>query len=394
MFSIRTNWQRKPNRLTELYNLLRDNGEKILDLTASNPTQCGIVYPANEILPSLGNPRSLQYDPQPQGIIPARKAVCAYYRSRDVDLSPHQVFLTASTSEAYSTVFKLLCNAGDEVLIPRPSYPLFEYLAQINDVAMQHYSLRYDGVWHIDFDSLTASITEKTKAIIIIHPHNPTGMFLKKYEHERLVQIATEHRLALIVDEVFLEYGFSDYAEKFNSSASERRVLTFTLNGISKMIGMPQMKLGWIVLSGPDVELAEASHRLEMLCDTFLSVNTPVQEALSTLFQSGESVREQIMERIKSNYAFLDRSLGNGGNCSLISSEGGWYGIIRVPRIKSDEEWCIGILRETKVYLYAGYHFDFEEEGFLIVSLLPENKIFEDGVQRIIEYIDKTSFPK
>ena len=381
MFSSRTNWQRKPNRLTELYNLLRERGEQVIDLTVSNPTECGFTYPSNELLSALSKPGSLHYEPDPQGSIPARKAVCKYYRSRDIDLSPHQVFLTASTSEAYATIFKLLCNAEEEVLVPQPSYPLFEFLAQINDVRLNSYPLRYDGVWHIDFDSLVQAITPATKAIILIHPHNPTGMFLKKYEHEKLVEIAQKNNLSLIVDEVFLEYGFSDYAEKFNSTASERRVLTFTLNGISKMIGMPQMKLGWIVLSGPDTALTEASHRLEMLCDTFLSVNTPVQSALPVLLQAGEAVREQIVDRIKANFAILTGHLNNGGQCSVLNCEGGWYGIIRVPRIKTDEEWCLELLKQKHVYCYPGYFFDFEEEGYLIVSLLVDEKRFNEGIQ-------------
>jgi alanine-synthesizing transaminase len=387
MFSTRTNWQRKPNRLTELYNLIQESGRPILDLTKSNPTECGFTYPSKEILSAFNNPRLLHYQPDPQGIIPARKAVCSYYNGKGVDISPHQVFLTASTSEAYSTVFKLLCNTGDDVLVPRPSYPLFDYLAQINDVHLNQYPLRYDGEWHIDLESLFEAITPMTKAIVLIHPHNPTGMFLKKDEYEKIVAIAANHNLALIVDEVFLDYGFSENDGRMLSTASERRVLTFTMNGISKMVGLPQMKLGWVVLSGPDKLLAEASHRLEIVCDTFLSVNTPVQEGLRILMDAGDSVREQILARTKNNFTFLSQLLNNG-KCSLLNCEGGWYGIIRVPRTKPDEEWCLELLGLHGVYVYPGYFFDFDEEGYLIVSLLTEENVFRDAATRMLEHLE------
>ncbi|MFI5253238.1 MAG: pyridoxal phosphate-dependent aminotransferase [Bacteroidota bacterium] len=388
MFSTRTNWQRKPNRLTALFNELRDSGKQILDLTVSNPSECGFTYPSKEIIAALGTTRSMHYQPEPQGIIPARKAVCNYYKSKELDIAPHQVFLTASTSEGYSTVFKLLCNAGDDVLIPKPSYPLFDFLAQINDVHLSEYSLRYDGEWHIDIDSLVEAVTPMTKAICLIHPHNPTGMFIKKIEYEKLIAIATERNLALIVDEVFLDYGFEENALRHSSTAGERRVLTFTMNGISKMIGLPQMKLGWIVLSGPDNILLEASHRLEILCDTFLSVNTPVQEALAVFLKTGDIIQDQIRERTKNNFTHLSHSINEDGQCSVLQSEGGWYGIIRVPRIKSDEEWCIDLLKQYGVYLYPGYFFDFVEEGYLIVSLLVEEEKFKEGVKRIEKCIE------
>jgi aspartate/methionine/tyrosine aminotransferase len=388
MFSNRTNWQRKPNRLTELYNLIQESGRQILDLTKSNPTECGFNYPSKEILLAFNNPRLLHYQPDPQGIIPARKAVCRYYNGKGTDVSPHQVFLTASTSEAYSTVFKLLCNAGDDVLVPKPSYPLFDYLAQINDVHLNQYPLRYDGEWHIDLESLFEAITPMTKAIVLIHPHNPTGMFLKNQELDKLVAIAGSHNLALIVDEVFLDYGFEDLAGRVVSTASERRVLTFTMNGISKMVGLPQMKLGWIVLSGPDNLLAEASHRLEILCDTFLSVNTPVQEALRILLETGDPVQEQIQTRTKNNFAVLSQLLNNG-KCSLLNCEGGWYGIIRVPHTKPDEEWCLELLGKHGVYVYPGYFFDFDEEGYLIVSLLTEEGVFREAATRMLEHLER-----
>jgi aspartate/methionine/tyrosine aminotransferase len=267
--------------------------------------------------------------------------------------------------------------------VPKPSYPLFDYLAQINDVHLNQYPLRYDGEWHIDLEALFEAITPMTKAIVLIHPHNPTGMFLKKDEYEKIISIAGAHNLALIVDEVFLDYGFGEDDKRILSTACERRVLTFTMNGISKMLGLPQMKLGWIILGGPDKLLAEASHRLEIVCDTFLSVNTPVQEALRILMEAGDSVREQILSRTKSNFAVLSQLLNNG-KCSLLNCEGGWYGIIRVPRTKPDEEWCLELLGKHGVYVYPGYFFDFDEDGYLIVSLLTEENVFKEAAGRMM----------
>ncbi|MBA4311795.1 MAG: pyridoxal phosphate-dependent aminotransferase [Chlorobiaceae bacterium] len=392
IFSQRTNWHRQQNKLTELFDSLRKSGRVILDLTVSNPTECGFSYPQKEILSSFENQSSMVYDPNPHGLLSARQAVTEYYRQKNISVDPSNIFLTASTSEAYSTLFKLLCNAGESVLVQKPSYPLFEYLAQINDVELQQYDLRYDGEWHVDIESLNNLMIEnigKSKAIVIVNPHNPTGMFLKKDEYKAIKEIARQYNLAIIVDEVFIDYAFEDDESRIGSTANESDVLTFTLNGISKSCGLPQMKLGWIIVNGQRSIVNEAIERLQIICDTFLSVNTPVQVALPKLLTIGKNIQSQILNRIKSNYTTLltTHNPHLTSQCSPLLSDGGWYGIIRVPRTKSDEEWALQLLEKKGVYVYPGYFFDFTDDGYLVVSLLLENSIFQKAVSDIVEYV-------
>jgi len=390
VFSHRTSWPRQPNPLTELLEALRRDGRPIIDLTISNPTETGFTYPEKEILSSLANPLSLRYQPEPRGMLSARAAVSSYYRMHNVDVDPSAIFLTAGTSESYSLLFKLLCNPSDEVLVPRPSYPLFEYLAQINDVTLRSYRLQYDHEWSIDLESLRENITRSSRAIVLIHPHNPTGMFLKVDVYREIVRIAREKSLALITDEVFSEYGFEKDPGRVATTAGADEVLTFTLNGISKMLGLPQMKLGWMAVGGTKSAVMEASERLEILCDTFLSVNTPVQVALPQLLKLGEELRMQIRRRILSNWNALNAQFSpktRNHPCSVLCAEGGWYGIIRMPRIKTDEEWALELLGMSNVHVQPGYFFDIEEEGFLVVSLLVDEDTFRDGIGRIIQYM-------
>ena len=393
--SQRTNWHNKPNKLTVLLDSLRKRGRTILDLTVSNPTKCGFEYPDNEILTAFANPLSLSYEPNPRGLLFAREAVCEYYQKKDIIVEPSNIFLTASTSEAYSILFKLLCDAGDSVLVPKPSYPLFDYLAQLNDVQLKYYNLRYDDEWHVDIDSFKNLKIEKIgkiKAIVLVNPHNPTGVFIKKNEYERIKDFARKHNLALIVDEVFIDYAFENDENRITSTAGETEVLTFTLNGISKMIGLPQMKLGWIIVNGQRSIVNEAMERLEIICDTFLSVNTPVQFALPLLMNRGIQVQKQIRERIKTNYTMLKNLTSTHSSsvynpCSMLNAEGGWYGIIRVPRTKSDEAWALQLLENKSIYVHPGYFFDFDEDGYLVVSLLVEENLFASAVKEIIDYI-------
>jgi len=384
-YSSRTNWPREHNRLTELLDSLRRENRPVYDLTVSNPTQCGIQYP-KEILSGLATPSSLTYEPDPRGLDSARTAVARYYAAHNLTIDVSRIFLTSSTSEAYSYVFKLLCNAGDSVLIPNPSYPLFEYLAQTSDVDLQHYHLAYDHGWQVDFDSIKKSITPSTRAIALINPHNPTGMFIKKDEYARIREIAHQHRLALIVDEVFIDYAFGEDANGHGTTAGETDVLTFTLNGISKTIGLPQLKLGWIVVGGNNEEANEAMSRLEILCDTYLSVNTPVQVALPDLLERGKSVRRQILDRTRSNYEFL-RGASRQSACTTLESEGGWYASLRLPTIQSDEQWAEELLHHLGVSLFPGYFFDFHDDAHLVVSLLTPPAVFQPSITRVLHHV-------
>ena len=391
-FSRRTDWHRQPNRLSASLETLRHSGRPIYDLTSANPTECGIAYPEGAILSSLSNPPSLTYQPNPRGLLDAREAISRYYQEKGTGVDPSNLFLTASTSEAYSLLFKLLCNNGDQILVPQPSYPLFDYLSRLDDVVPVCYRLNYDLGWAIDLDSVRTAVTPSTRAIVIVNPHNPTGMFLKETDYRALKKIAAEHSLALIVDEVFIDFPLDPdrkvaRTSKVVSTASEQEVLTFTLNGISKMLGLPQMKLGWIIVGGDRKPVAEASGRLEILCDTFLSVNTPVQVALSALLAAGGSVRSNILARVRSNYARLREIVPTDSSCSVLESEGGWYGILRVPRVMSDEEWAVELLESTGVHVYPGYFFDFETDGYLVLSLLVKEEIFETGVTKLVEFV-------
>ncbi len=389
MFSKRTSWHREHNALTELFEQLRSQGRDIIDLTASNPTSAGFPYPGEKILTALSHRGSLDYHPDPRGILSAREAVCEYYRGRDVPVTPSDIVLTASTSEAYSLLFRLLCDADDSVLVPTPSYPLFEYLAQISDVRLAHYHLRYDGQWHIDLASLRTSITPDTRAIVLIDPHNPTGMFAKAAEVEAITDFCRRRNLALIVDEVFADYAFDESPRR--SLAAPAEVLTFVLNGLSKIAGLPQMKLGWIVVSGPEQLKAESLGRLEILADTFLSVNTPVQQALPEILHLAPDISSAIRTRVKTNYAFLTSLFGKESACTVLHSEGGWYGIIGVPRTRPEEEWAMLLLREHGTYVYPGYFFDMTPEGFLVVSLLPQEELFQRGTRAISKAVTITT---
>ncbi len=393
--SQRTNWHNQPNKLTILLDSLRKSGRTILDLTISNPTECGFKYPENEILTTLSNPLSLHYQPNPRGLLSARESVCGYYQQKDIIVDPSKIFLTSSTSEAYSVLFKLLCDAGDSVLVPKPSYPLFDYLAQLNDVRLKYYNLYYDDKWYFDVDSFNDLMIEnngKIKAIVLVNPHNPTGMFIKKNDYKLIKDFVHKHKLALIVDEVFIDYSFEDDENRITSTAGETEILNFTLNSISKMIGLPQMKLGWIILNGQQSIVNETVGRLEIISDTFLSVNTPVQVALPMLLIHGKQVQKQIRERIKTNYTALQNLTVSYGSlsytpCPLLNSEGGWYGIIHVPHTKSDEEWALQLLENKNIYVHPGYLFDFDEDGYLVVSLLVEKNLFISSVKEIIDYI-------
>ncbi|MBI5472979.1 MAG: pyridoxal phosphate-dependent aminotransferase [Ignavibacteriae bacterium] len=385
MFSARTNWHLQPNNLAQLLAEKKNGGNPILDLTISNPLQAAFAYPVEAIRNVLSKPASISYSPDPIGLLSAREAVAQYYLAKHIVVDPLQIVLTASTSEAYTFLFKLLCNAGDSVLVPAPSYPLFEHLAQLDHVETKAYQLRYDGEWHIDFSSIRNALTSSTKAIIVVSPHNPTGMFLKAEELAMLNSIANNAGIALIIDEVFADYGFDDDARRAESTAANNSSLTFTLNGISKSCGLPQLKLGWIVASGEGA--SEALQRLEMIADTYLSVNTPVQVALAELLELSATVRAQIQSRTRQHYHFLKQQIDTDSPLSILNAEGGWSAVVRIPNTKSEEEWAIELLRESGVYVHPGYFFEFSTNGYLIVSLLTAPEIFRRGVGEIVKLI-------
>jgi alanine-synthesizing transaminase len=365
VFASRLDWNLHTNRLSALLKTKR----RVLDLTESNPTRAGLEYPREEILDALADPRALRYDPEPRGLLSAREAVAAYYGN----VPASRILLTASTSEAYAYLFKLLCDPGDEILSPRPSYPLFEFLAGLESVGVVQYPLRYDGVWHIDFDALERAITPRTRAIVVVNPNNPTGSFLKREEWSRLQKLG----LPILSDEVFSDYAFSRDDSRVQSLTNAPEALTFSMSGLSKIAGLPQLKLGWIVAGGPGHEAA--LDRLELIADTYLSVATPVQIALPRLLDASVAVREQILDRTRANLALLRRLT------VPLHVEGGWYATLQVPRTRSEEDWAIALLDKRDVLVQPGFYFDFESEAFLVLSLLTPPEVFEEGLRRLLE---------
>jgi alanine-synthesizing transaminase len=388
MFSDRTSWQLIPNPLTRALEAARASGQKILDLTASNPTDAGIRPDEQAVLAALANPEAMHYDPQPRGLLPAREAVCRYYsESHNIpNLNPERLILTTSTSEAYSYVFRLLCNPGDEILVPKPSYPLFEFLADLADVKLIPYPLLYDHGWQIDFDSLTKATTTRSRAIILVHPNNPTGSYVSTSETSELNAFCQKQHLALIVDEVFLDYSHDGASRK--SFIENIDALTFTLSGISKISALPQMKLAWVAASGPNDIVAEAEARLEIIADTFLSMNAPVQLAAAVLLDQRKQVQPILGERLNTNLAELDRQLTTHPSCKRLLVEGGWYVVLRVPVIQSDEELAIRLLREAGVSVHPGHFYDFPGDGHLVLSLITDPAIFSKGLTKLMQVLN------
>lgn len=387
MFSERTSWKLGQNRLTEALEELRRSGTRILDLTISNPTRVGLTYDRRTILTALSSPEALDYDPQPKGLRPARDAVAEYYQSdHQCAIDPDRIVLTTSTSEAYSYVLRLLCNPGDELLVPKPSYPLFEFLADLQDVKLVPYPLIYDHGWQIDFHSLIQAPTSRTRAVVVVHPNNPTGSYVKLDEFRELNAFCREHGLALIADEVFLDYGL-DPQRRFTFAANTE-VLTFTLSGLSKISALPQIKVAWLVTAGPSDQVAAAVARLEIIADTYLSMNAPLQWATPSLLKQRESIQQQLRERVAANLAQLDRELADQKSCERLRVDGGWYAVVRVPVTKSDEDLCIDLLRRGSVFVHPGHFYDFPGDGYLVLSLIGERQEFAAGVQRLLKVVN------
>jgi|ERR1700684_1743500 alanine-synthesizing transaminase len=381
MFADRTNCNLKSNRLSEALAKHRAANRPLLDLTVSNPTECGFVYDRGSILQSLANPDSLSYHPDPKGLLTARQAVAEYYSAHDIVIPVEDIIPATSTSEAYSFVFRILCNPVDEVLIPEPSYPLFSFLADIHDVKLVSYPLLYDHGWQIDFHALQQSLTPRTRGIIVVNPNNPTGHFCKANEMEKLHEICSSHQIAIIADEVFLDFHLE--AKQPPSFAANNTILTFTMSGLSKIAGLPQMKAAWLVTTGPKELKAQALSRLEVIADTFLSMNTPIQLAIPRFLELRYGFQNQLMARVRKNLATLDAQLATQSSCSRLEVEGGWYAVLRVPVTRSDEDLAIELLNTRGISVHPGHFYDFPTDGYLIVSLITPAEEFDEGVKRL-----------
>jgi alanine-synthesizing transaminase len=387
MFADRTRWNLQVNEFSQALERRRKSGERILDLTASNPTTVGLNYDEPAILSALSRRESLIYEPDPNGLKSARKAVAQYYveSSQATELDPESIILTASTSEAYSYLFRLLCNPGDEVLVGTPSYPLFEYLADIQDVRLIPYELVYDHGWQIDFDSLRQRLTTRTRAIMLVHPNNPTGSYVSDNERTELNVIAREHELALVVDEVFLDFPLNGGTHA--SFVANADALTFTLSGLSKICALPQMKLAWLIASGPEELKKEALARLELIADTYLSPSAPIQHATADFLGLGTAMQKQVMTRVKANLGELDQQLTGQQLCRRLEVGGGWYAILRLPVTRSDEQLAVELLEQQSVVAHPGLFFDFHGDGYLVLSLIAPPPTFAEGVRRVLEFV-------
>jgi alanine-synthesizing transaminase len=388
MFSDRVPKELATNRLTATVAAARAQGRALIDLTVSNPTRAGFEYPPDLLAP-LANPEALRYDPRPLGRIDARQAVARDYERQGVVVDADRVVLTASTSEAYSILFKLLAGTGDEVLVPRPSYPLFEHLTRLDLVSAIPYDLEYHGAWSIDLTSVERAITPRTRALLLVSPNNPTGSFVGHEELERIAALCAARDIAIIADEVFADYELEPGARAAAGRAAVRRdVLTFSLGGLSKSAGLPQVKLGWIVVSGPDALAAAAIERLEFVCDTYLSVSTPVQMAAACLLEAGARIRVQIGARTSANYRYLQSTAAAFRSCRLLRSDGGWSAVLQVPSLQPEEDLVLDLLEKEGVLAQPGYFYDFPRESFLVVSLITPPAALADGIGRVLRHFD------
>ena len=382
-------------------------GVDVTDLTESNPTHVGLHYPAG-LLDHLASPAALRYDPSPRGLPAARQAVASWLsRPRhhagsvvppglddgtevrrtvpDRPIDPQHIALTASTSEAYACLFKLLCDPGDRVLVPQPSYPLLEHLAQFEGVEPVPYPLSYHGTWRIDIPALAEAAGSRARAIIVVNPNNPTGSFLAPEDHDAVTALCRERSLRLIVDEVFNGYPIDPLPSAVGSVLSaSAEVLTFVLGGLSKAVGLPQLKLAWIAVDGPDDEIEPALDALDLVLDTYLSVSTPVLHAAARLLLAGTAVADQIRARIAANHRALTRLVAKHPAAGLLRTEGGWYAVVQVPATRSEEALALELLEQDHVLVHPGYFFDFSREAFLVTSLLPEPERFAAAIERVL----------
>jgi alanine-synthesizing transaminase len=403
MFSERVPPGLEPNRITQAVRRARAAARPLLDLTLTNPTAAGFEYPVS-MLECLAAPEALRYDPQPFGLPEARRAIVCDYARRGIDVDPGRIILTASTSEAYSLLFKLLCRpAGDAVMVPVPSYPLFDHLTTLDGVQSIPYRLDYHGRWTLALDDLERCWTPDVRAVLAVSPNNPTGSVLSAGEHQTLATLCADRHAALIVDEVFADYWFtfpgSGQSQEAVSSAlgasppgaaarTSGAPLTFRLGGLSKSAGLPQVKLGWILVDGPDAIVRQAMERLEVICDAYLSVSTPVQVAAQRLIAAGAAVRAQILHRVRSNYHTLLSAAARHPAIEVLHTDAGWSSVLRVPSTRSEEDLVVDLLDRDDVLVHPGFFFDFSHEAFIVVSLLPEPQVFAEGMRRVLERAD------
>lgn len=387
-FSERTRWSLEPNALSRLLGEVRGSGQRLLDLTESNPTRCGLLAP--ELIALLGDPRGASYDPAPLGEATARASIAAYCSEKASGAGAPEIVLSASTSEAYGWLFELLCDRGDAVLVPTPSYPLFEYLAALEDVRLVPYPLVREEAFRIDLDALAERISPEVRAILVVHPNNPTGTFTRRDEAEALEALADRHGLALIVDEVFADFAHRPLAaDRLPTFAGRARAPTFVLGGLSKLVGLPQVKLGWMAISGPQAVVDEALGRLEVIADTYLSVGTPIQRALPEIMAARGRVQARILARVRENLAALDRAIA-GRALSRLPADGGWSAILELPRTRDDDAWIELLVRQEQVLAQPGWFYDLPRDASLVVSLLPEPAIFVEAIERLVAAVDRS----
>lgn len=383
MFARRTAWNLQQNRLSLALAAHRSSGKPLIDLTISNPTECGFTYEGEKIFRALQNPASLKYEPNPRGLEVARAAVAQYYAGRGIAVQVENIFLTTSTSEAYSFAFRALCDPDDEVFIPSPGYPLFDFLADIQDVRLVRYPLVYDYGWQIDLHALEQAITPRTRAVIVVNPNNPTGNYCKPHEVRTLNEICAARGIAIIADEVFFDFSVTD--EHGTSFAENSDSLTFTLSGISKICGLPQMKVAWLAVSGAAQLKSQAAERLEVIADTYLSLNAPAQLALPALLATRQAFQQQLLSRVHANLAELDQQLAAQPLCRRLHVEGGWNAVLQVPVTGSDEELALRLLQSAGVYAHPGHFYDFASNGSFVVSLIGATESFSKGIKSLLQ---------
>lgn len=381
-FAQRTNWDFQENEMTLLLEDFKKQDQDFIDLTVSNPTKCGFDYASDVYLTPFQDIANLKYEPHSFGCLDTRQAIVDYYAEQGMTVDVNNIILTSSTSEAYFFLFRLLLDSYQNVLFPRPTYPLFQFLSDINDLNIQYYDLVYDNQWSIDFNSLKNNIRNDTKAIVLVNPNNPTGSFVDQTEIDALNKICLEQNICLICDEVFSDYVLDDLT-KPTSLVSNQDTLTFILGGLSKALGLPQMKLSWIVLNGPQDHVNEAKQRLEILTDTFLSVNTPVQNAAKSWLNNRDGIVKQIKKRIKDNYTYL-QNIDKSEDFYVLNCAGGWYAMIQGKSMK--ENFFYDLLKQKHVYIHPGYFYDCTDLSCCVLSLLVPVEEFREGIQRIIKF--------